>query len=109
MQYRVHNTRIERFIGITAVLVLRLFGSGRHGSPQSLVSRLVQQVCAAQTDKEHLQQRVTHEQTGHNTRYRQQVVPKAQRLCLAGKSPQQDVGQHGHDISEVARDIAQSL
>ena len=31
--------------------------------PQRLVSSLVQQVRAAQTDKEHLQQRVTHEQT----------------------------------------------
>ena len=109
MQYRIHDTGIERFVGIAAVLFVRIFGSGRHRSPQRLVSRLVQQVCAAQTDKKHLQQRVTHEQTGHNTRYRQQVVPKAQRLCLAGKSPQQDVGQHGHDISEVARDIAQSL
>ena len=109
LQYRVYDTGIERFVGITAVLVFRMHVGGRHGTPQRLVSSLVQQVRAAQTDKEHLQQRVTHEQTGHNTRYRQQVVPKAQRLRLAGKSSQQDVGQHGHDISEVARDIAQSL
>ena len=73
------------------------------------MSSLVQQVRAAQTDKEHLQQRVTHEQTGHDTRYRQQVVPQAQRLCLAGKRPQQDVGQHGHDISEVARDVSHTV
>lgn len=109
LQYRVYDTGIERFVGITAVLVFRMPVGGRHGTPQRLVSRLVQQVHAAQPDKEHLQQRVTHEQTGHDTRYRQQVVPESQRLCLAGKSPQQDVGQHGHDISEVACDIAQSL
>ena len=71
--------------------------------------RLVQQVGTAQADQQHFQQRVADEHTRHDTRYRQQVVPQSKRLRLACERPQQDVGQHGDHIAEIAGYIAHAV
>ena len=88
LQYRIHNTWIERLIGIASVL--HLFVGRGHISvslrpffSQCLMSRLVQQVRTTQADKQHLQHRILDEYARHDTRYRQQVFFQSQRLRLA--------------------------
>ena len=95
LQGRIHDARIERFVRIASVLhIFTCIGSVSLCLPpsQCLVSYLVQQVCPAQTDKQHFQQRVLDEHARHDTRYRQQIVFQTQRLRLAGEYTQQNVG-----------------
>ena len=109
LQHRVHDAGIERFVGITLVLRFPVPG-GQPLRPlafQCLMPGLVQQVSTAQPDKEHLQQRITDKQARHDARHRQQVVLQAQRLRFSREGTQQDVRKHGHDIAEVAGDVAQ--
>ena len=73
------------------------------------MSGFVQQVCPAQADKEHLQQRITDKQARHDACHRQQVVFQSQGLCLSRECSQQDVRKHGHDVTEVAGDFTQPV
>ena len=76
---------------------------------QLLVTSLVQEVRPAEADEGHLQERVLHEQAGHDAGDRHQVVTDSQALRLAGEHPQEDIRKHSEDIPRVASDVTETV